>query len=496
MADDAHKMSDVEAMMWRLDKDPHLASTFANVTVCDRHLDTSRLRARMERTSLLYPRLRRRVQPAPGNFGNPQWVEDPNFDVSYHIRHVRLPEPGSMRQLLDLATLAVVDPFDRTRPLWQFIVVDGLAGGRGALIEKFHHTVTDGQGGVELSLHFLDLERNPEPPPPTTEEAFARASADNPAAGPDALRGAFADSMRIPLALVRQVRDIVADPALLGSLGPDTMANVRGVLAQATALEPARSPLWAHRTLRRRLEVLGAPFVELRAAAKILGGTLNTAFVTAAADAAGAYHRRLGSPIEHLRTSIAVSTRTDSGAANAFSLGRALVPTGEMDVDQRFALVNAALAEARSVATGGSVEMISTLGALVPTAVATRLARAQAETVDFATSNVRGTGLALYVAGAQLLHNYPVGPVAGTAFNLTSLSYLGHMDMGLHIDTGAVTEPEILRSEMEAALARIVAVVPSPAPAPSSRPQGDAPGGVRRRWWRPRPPLAWPSRSR
>ena len=108
MADDARRMSDVEAMMWRLDKDPHLASTFANVTITDRHLDVSRLRARMDRTALLYPRLRRRVQPAPGNFGNPQSVEDTDFDASWHIRHVRLPEPGSMRQLLDLAVLWVV----------------------------------------------------------------------------------------------------------------------------------------------------------------------------------------------------------------------------------------------------------------------------------------------------------------------------------------------------------------------------------------------------
>jgi WS/DGAT/MGAT family acyltransferase len=480
MADDARRMSDVEAMMWRLDKDPHLASTFANVTVCDRHLDVARLRARMERTATTYPRLRRRVQPAPGNFGNPQWVEDPNFDVGWHIRHVRLPEPGSMRQLLDLATLAVVDPFDRTRPLWQFIVVDGLAGGRGALIEKFHHTVTDGQGGVELSLQFLDLERDPAPPPPIPDEQIRRGD-DGPGAGPDALRGAFADGMRIPLALLRQVRDVLADPVLLGSLGPETMASVRGLLAQATSLEPARSALWTQRTLRRRLDVLGAPFTEMRAAAKILGGTLNTAFVTAAADAAGAYHRRLGSPVDQLRTSIAVSTRTDAETANAFSLGRALVPTGEMDVDQRFALVDAALAEARSVAAGGSVDMISSLGAMVPTAVVTRLARAQAETVDFATSNVRGTGLTLYVAGARLLHNYPVGPVAGTAFNLTSLSYRGNMDMGLHIDAGAVPEPEILRSEMQAALERIVAVVPTAVPA---NPVGR---GVRRRW-KPRPP--------
>ena len=93
-------------------------------------------------------------------------LDDPNFDLHHHIRHVALPAPGTMRQLLDLASLLTADAFDRTRPLWQFVVVDGIRGGKSALIEKLHHTIVDGEGGVQLSLQFLDLERDaPEPPP-------------------------------------------------------------------------------------------------------------------------------------------------------------------------------------------------------------------------------------------------------------------------------------------------------------------------------------------
>lgn len=458
------RMSDVEAMMWRFDKDPYLASTFANVTVVDRHIDLDRLLARMERTAVAVPRLRQRVQPAPGNFGNPMWVEDPAFDIRYHVRHVSLPAPGSMRQLLDLAMLYLVDPFERTRPLWQFIVVDGLEGGRGALIEKLHHSVSDGEGGVELAMNFLDLERDPAPLPPLEPTEHTESGPVGATDAGQLLRSAMSDSLRIPIALLRQVRDVLSDPALLGTLGPRVVENVRGLMAQTTDIEPARSPLWKERSLRRRLEVLSAPFSELRAASRQLGGTLNTAFVAAAADAAGAYHRRLGHPVESLRTSIAVSTRQEAGVSNAFSLARLLVPTGEMPVDERFAAINERLNEARNTAVNGSVATVSALGALLPTAVVTRIAKAQAQTVDFATSNVRGAGIPLFVGGAQLLHNYPVGPIGGTAFNLTLLSYLGYLDMGVNIDPSAVSQPEILVEELRRSFGELASLVPRTTP--------------------------------
>ncbi len=153
------KMSDAEGLMWRLEKDPHLSSTFAAVTILDRPPDFDRLLARMDRAVHVVERLGQRVQPAPVNLTAPTWVTDSNFDLRYHVRHIALPKPGTMRQLLDLATLITCDPFDRTRPLWQFVVVDGLRGGKSALVEKLHHTITDGEGTVKLSLQFLDFER-------------------------------------------------------------------------------------------------------------------------------------------------------------------------------------------------------------------------------------------------------------------------------------------------------------------------------------------------
>jgi len=151
------KMSDAEGLMWRMEKDPHLSSTFANVTILDKLPDMKRFLRRMERATLAVPRLRQRVQSAPANLGPPTWVDDSTFDIHHHVRHIAVPKPGTIRQLLDLASLIMADPFDRARPLWTFYVVEGLRGGQCALVEKLHHTIADGEGMVKLSLAFLDF---------------------------------------------------------------------------------------------------------------------------------------------------------------------------------------------------------------------------------------------------------------------------------------------------------------------------------------------------
>lgn len=483
MAGAQRRMSDSEALMWRLEKDPYLASTFANITILDRPPDMDLLYARMERTSILFPRLRRRVQLSPGNIGNPTWVDDPGFDIRYHVRQMALPTPGSMRQLQDLVTLLIADPFDRSRPLWQFIVIDGLEGGRSAMVLKLHHTVTDGNGGVELSMNYLDLEREPAPLPPIDADVLNAVNSVTEPDATEALRGAMTDSLRIPIAVLKQVRDVLANPAMLGEIGTSTSATVKSLMAQLAESDAARSPLWTERSLRRRLEVATVPYAEMRAVAKKLGGTLNTAFVTAAAHAAGRYHDTMGAPVESLRASMAISTRTGAEQGNAFSLARMLVPTSDMPVADRFAAINEILTATRSANTSNALDAIATVSTVMPTSVITRLARSQAETVDFATSNVRASGIPLFVAGSKLLANYPIGPLAGVAFNMTLLSYMGSLDVGINIDEAAVESPDLLRESLEQSFRELVALAPqstggtpdavdpTPTPAPGRRPR-------------------------
>ena len=204
--------------------------------------------------------------------------------------------------------------------------------------------------------------------------------------------------------------------------------------------------------------MLRAPYRQTRDVATKLGGKLNTAFLTIAAEAASRYHISLGAPVEQLRASMAVSTRTEGSGANAFSLARMLIPTGEMPIAERFLAIKDAAGAARSGTSSASLATLAAVASALPTSLVTRLARTQAQTVDFATSNVRGAPVAMYMAGAQLLENYPIGPLAGVAFNLTLLSYLGSLDMGLHIDSAAVAEPELLRRCLESSIEDLLAL--------------------------------------
>jgi diacylglycerol O-acyltransferase len=395
------------------------------------------------------------VLPSPAYLSPPTWVDDPDFDIDLHVRRIACPKPGTLRQVLDLASLVVADPFDRTRPLWQFIVVEGMRGGKAALIQKMHHTITDGERGVELSLQYLDFERDaPEPTPidPLTAERI-EVTQPTPA---ETIRELLAGTMRIPIGIARQVRELLADPAAIPDASTAAAKTMRGVLSQLSDTEASRSPLWARRSLHRRVETARAPFRETKDAAKRLGGTLNTAFLTAAADAASAYHIEMGQPVESLRASMAISTRTDDSGSNAFTLARLLVPTGEMPIAERFLAIDEATRAARESTKDAGLDTLAAVTTALPTSLITRLARQQSNTIDFATSNVKGSPVPVYVAGSQLLEIYPIGPLGGVAFNLTLMSYLGSLDMALNIDTAAVASPELLATCLDRSFKKLL----------------------------------------
>ncbi len=266
------------------------------------------------------------------------------------------------------------------------------------------------------------------------------------------MKGFLAAGLRLPIGVARQVRDLLADPGGLPEASSAAAKTFKGIVSQLSETDGARSPLWTARSLQRRVEPARAPFRDTKDAAKRLGGTLNTAFLTAAADAASAYHVEMGVPTETLRASMAISTRTEESGGNAFSLARLLVPTGEMPIDERFRAIQEATQTAREASKSAGLDTLATVTTALPTSVITRLARQQAHTIDFATSNVKGSPVPVYVSGAQVLEIYPIGPLGGVAFNLTLMSYLGSLDMALNIDTAAVTEPELLSSCLERSL--------------------------------------------
>lgn len=154
MANDAHSgepMGGFESIMWDLERDPHLASTFSNLSILDAPPDREVLRAKMANAIERVPRLGQRVDESPFPWQPPRWIDDPDMDLDHHLHWLDLGGDASRDDLYRLvATLSRV-PLDRRRPLWEFVVIVGLDDGRAGMLQRLHHTITDGEGGIRLS---------------------------------------------------------------------------------------------------------------------------------------------------------------------------------------------------------------------------------------------------------------------------------------------------------------------------------------------------------
>ncbi|HUS60820.1 MAG TPA: wax ester/triacylglycerol synthase family O-acyltransferase [Acidimicrobiales bacterium] len=453
------RMSDAESLMWSVEKDPSLRSSFLNLTLLDRPPHFERFRTRMERASVLIPRLRQRVAPEPIHLAPPMWEDDPAFDLDFHVQRTSLPRPGDERALLDLAASMYTDPFDRARPLWRFTVVEGLEDGRGALLAKMHHTITDGVGGVRLSAMFVDLEREV----PDLEVPFLSPADD---AGSSSFLNQVVDSLghgvRRQLGISRRVVagavDLAAHPLRLPARASAAASAGQTLLRQALVSDHARSTLWRDkRSLGRRFEVLTVELDALKAAGKEVGGTVNDAFVAGVAGGVASYHRHHGHEVDELRMAMPVSTRSDrSAGGNAFTPTRVLVPAGIEDTRDRLTAVHQRLGEAKDDRAVALTDAFAQLLTGLPTAVLVRLAQAQVSTVDFAVSNVRGAPFDIYIAGAHVEANHPMGPTGGTACNVTTLSYKNNLDIGINVDTAAIPDANVFKECIQQSFAALI----------------------------------------
>lgn len=435
--------------MWNLEKDPALSSWFASLTILDRPPSMERFRARIANAVVDIPRLRQRVAASVGRLSPPVWVDDEGFDLDHHIWRLAVPAPGGDDELHELAVRLLLEPFDRTRPLWQFVIIEGLAGGRAALFQKMHHTITDGEGGVRLAERFVDLERDPNEPEPA------------PLPSPAVTVDGFAESTREVLGHnVRRVGGLAERVARSVVLDPLGTARGIGRAAQELdrSLRPSHdegasvgSPLWKPRTLKRWFGTLRYPLADVKRTGKALGGTVNDVFVAGALAGAARYHEERDVAVDRLRVAMPVSTRKGGTAGgNAFAITTTDV-AALADPVEAVAAVHDALAATRQ---GGSIDLVGQLAMVVnllPTSVLTSFAKDAASKVDFTVSNVRGAPIELYIAGARCEGLFPLGPISGTAFNLTTMSYAGNLDMGLVVDAGAVDDPPALRRHLAGA---------------------------------------------
>jgi WS/DGAT/MGAT family acyltransferase len=465
-------MSPSEAVMWTVEKDPALRSDFTNVTILDVLPSEARLRATVERAVVEIPRLADRVVSPPLRIAAPEWRSDPTFDIDYHIRRIAIPEPGSMRDFLDVAQVTTAPPLDRSRPLWEFTLVEGLEGGRAALLQRLHHTITDGVGGMRLSLSLVDVEREPAT---SIGEAVRGVAADGDAPdgpGPDpvdrdspvdVIREAVADRAAQSVELVQQLAGGAFRIATAPRRFPERLRDAGELLAslrrQVLVTDRGHSQLFASRSLARRYDTLALDLDPLHRAGKAHGASVNDVFVTGVARALAAFHREFGERPESLRMAMPVSTRTHGDfAANRFAPSRVVVPVAIAAADDHLRAMQQTLHGIRQEPALDAADLLAAITAGVPTAVLVSLLRAQTRTIDFATSNLRGSPVDLFLGGARIEASYPMGPRAGVPVNVTVMSYCGELHLGIHSDPAAVVDPELFLDCLRSSFSELAAL--------------------------------------
>jgi WS/DGAT/MGAT family acyltransferase len=438
------RMSDMDALMWGIEKDPLLRSTITAVGVLDRAPDHERLVDKIERGARLIPRLRQRAVSAPFALAPPAWVDDPDFDLRYHLRWVRAAGDGSLRSLLDMAAPIGMQGFDRARPLWEFTVVEGLADGRAALIQKIHHSVTDGVGGIKIAMMLLDLERDPAPESAPIPELIPGTRPSRLTLLLDAARHEQRRQRGIAVRSVSQARAALARPGALLRGAVEGGASLARLLAPA--FEPL-SPIMRERSLSVHFDTIAVSLTDLKLAAKQAGGRMNDAFVAAVAGGFARYHQAHGAPAEALRMSMPLSIRNESNeglAGNQFVPLRFPVPLTIEDPVERMATIRGLVQEQRAEPALAATEAVAGVLNRLPLTLTTQLFGSMLKGIDFVTSNVPGAPFPVYLAGARMEANFAFGPLSGSAVNVTLLSYEDDVHVGVNIDPAAVPDPDVL----------------------------------------------------
>lgn len=435
----------IDYLMYRGETDPRTRSSMMSVEILDRMPDWDRLRADLDRASRIVTRLRQRVVTPVLPIVPAQWVVDPEFDLGYHVRRIRLPAPGTLRQLLDLAQTALAGPLDVSRPLWEATLVEGVTaeGGQAALLWKLSHSITDGVGGIELDRQIRSYDRHPHrgpmPPPPAPQVV----------ASTDVVRTA---ALRLPFSLVAGTRRGAG--GALGLAGRTlrnpfqaftSVGRFAGSLQRMLGPPPVEpSPLLRPRSLSRRLETVDVPLDGLRRAAKHHGCSVNDAYIAAVCGVVRLYHERLGAPVDAVPLVMPVNVRAghDPAGGNQWAIVRIAAPVGEPDPVQRMLTIHEHVISGRAEPAINAADAMAPMLARLPMPLVMALGNENVKT-DIQASNIPGHLQDTYIGGAKVLRNMPFGPLPGAAMMMVMLSHAGRCYVGINYDTASVTEPDL-----------------------------------------------------
>jgi diacylglycerol O-acyltransferase len=408
------------------------------------------------------PRYRQRVRWVPGHLANPVWVDDPHFDLTYHVRRSALPRPGSLAQLRELVARIVSRPLDRNRPLWEVYFVEGLADGRVAMLSKAHQALVDGAQVVDLAQVLLD--RTPE----RRELGGDEWHPGRPVGGSGLVLDALRDSVSTPSTAFETVLGAAGGTVRgVGSVGR-RVASIAGALAgrRGEQVSPISGPL----SQQRLIVSTRRPLAEHRRVRDAHGGTVNDVVLATVAGALRSWlmtrAESLGG-LKQVRALVPVSVHDRE--LEATSLGTQIaphfvdLPVGEPSPVVRLHQVSYSFVAHKETGRAVAANRIAGIAGFAPStfhAIGSRLAFEQQHSFQLSVTNVPGPQFPLYASGAQMEQTYAVHPLLpGHALAIGVTSYDGNVFYGVTADRDLVPDAEVFATCLDEALDELLDTV-------------------------------------
>lgn len=410
----------------------------------------------------LVPRFRQKLRFVPFGQGRPVWVDDPYLNLEYHVRRTALPSPGSDEQLRNLAARIFSQQLDRSKPLWELWLVEGLTGGRFAIIGKSHHALVDGVSGVDITTVLFDLDREPQGPPPAAPPWLAEPEPS----GAQLLAEAMRERLTSPREIARGVRRALRGPrqVLRGIAATGEIVRA-GVAAPHSVFNVEIGP-------HRRFAMGQAQLDDLKRVKDRHGGTVNDVILSAVAGGLGKYLRARGHDTEglELRAMVPVSVRaaSEQGAlGNRITAMMAPLPVWCEDPIERLHVLSEEMGDLKSSGQAVGAEILTKITDFAPPTIASQAARLQPAQRFFnlVVTNVPGPQFPLYVLGREMESIFPMVPLARRqALCVGIMSYNGQVNFGLVGDYDAMADLESFALDLDAATDELIATAPPAKP--------------------------------
>lgn len=426
----------------------------------DKGFDYERLVALIADRIAFVPRYRQRIRTVPGRLANPVWVDDDDFDLTYHVRRSALPRPGSMDQLRDLVARVMPRRLDRNRPLWEIYLVEGLEEGRFALFSKSHQILVDGISTVDLGQVILDVDPEPRA---TVHDDWRPGGEPSP---PALLVDAVAESLRHPRRAVTTARvNAVGMTRVAGAVGHRAFSAAGALSGRSSTPE---SPISAELSEQRRFITVRTSLADYRKVRRVHGGTVNDVILATITGAMRAWLMTRAESLRgsrHLKAMVPMSVidhELEPTSLGSQVAGHLLnLPIGESSPVVRLHQVSYALKAHKETGRAVAADRLTDVAGFAPTtfhALGSRVATEQLRRgFHLVVTNVPGPQFPLYAAGSQMLESYPVQPLLpGHALAIGVTSYDGGVYFGITADRDALPDAGVLGQCLEEALDELV----------------------------------------